>query len=50
MQIQHANNASDKKDNHDILNIDLNIRYMSELSAMMRWACKKNAEQNEDSN
>ena len=50
MQIQHADNASDRRDNHDILNIDLNVKCMSELSAIMRWACKKNAEQNEDSN
>ena len=50
MQIQHADNASDKKNNHDILNIDLNARCMSELSAIIRQACKKNAEQNEDSN
>ena len=36
MQIQHADNASDKKDNHDILNIDSNAKYMSELSVTMK--------------
>ena len=50
IQIQHANNISNKKNNHDILNIDLNVRYMNEFSVMMRQACKKNAEQNENSN
>ena len=50
MQIQHANNASDKKNNHDILNINSDVRCMSELSVIMRQACKKNAEQNENSN
>ena len=29
---------------------DLNARHMSELSAMMRQACKEDAEQNKDSN
>ena len=50
MQIQHADNASNKRDNYDTLNIDLNARCMSKLSATMRWAHKKNAEQNENSN
>ena len=50
IQIQHADNASDKKNNHDILNIDLSVKYMSELLIMMRWACKKNAKQNKNSN
>ena len=50
MQIQHANNASDKKDNHDILNIDLSAKHMSEFSTTMKQACKENAEQNENSN
>ena len=50
MQIQHANNISDKKNNHDILNIDSNARCMSRLSAMMRQAHKEDAEQNENSN
>ena len=50
MQIQHADNASDRKNNHDILNIDSDARHMSELSVIMKWACKKNAEQNENSN
>ena len=50
IQIQYVDNALDKKNNHNILNIDLNTRYMSELSVMMRWACKKNAEQNENLN
>ena len=50
MQIQHADNTSDRKDNHDTLNIDSDTRCMSEFSATMRQACKKNAEQNENSN
>ena len=50
MQIQHADNASDKKDNHDTLNIDLNVKCMSEFSVMMKWACKEDAEQNKNSN
>ena len=50
MQIQHADNASDKKNNHNTLNIDSSIRCMSELSIMMKQACKKNAEQNKNSN
>ena len=50
MQIQHANNISDKKNNHDILNINSNVKHMNEFSAMIRWAHKENAEQNEDSN
>ena len=50
MQIQHADNASDKKNNYDIFNISLNVRCMSELSIMMKQACKKNAEQNKNSN
>ena len=50
MQIQHAGNASDRKDNHDTLNISSSTKCMSELSVIMRQACKKNAEQNEDSN
>ena len=49
-QIQHAGNTSDRRDNHDILNINSDARHMSEFSAMMRWACKEDAEQNEDSN
>ena len=50
MQIQHANNVLNKKNNHDIFNINLNARYMSELSVMMKQACKKNAEQNKNLN
>ena len=50
MQIQHANNISDKKNNHDIFNIDLNARHISKFSATMKWAYKENAEQNEDLN
>ena len=50
MQIQHANNASDRQNNHDTFNIDLSAKHMNELSAMMRQACKENAEQNENSN
>ena len=44
MQIQHADNASDKKDNYNILNIDSSVRCMSELSAMIKQAHKKNIE------
>ena len=44
MQIQHADNALDKKDNHDTFNIDSNTRYMSEFSIMIKQAYKKNAE------
>ena len=36
IQIQHADNISDKKNNHDTFNIDLNARHMSELSIMMK--------------
>ena len=36
MQIQHADNASDRKNNHDTFNIDLNTRCMSEFSIMMK--------------
>ena len=50
MQIQHADNTSDRKDNHDILNINSSTRHMSEFSATMRQACKENTEQNENSN
>ena len=50
IQIQHANNASNKRNNHDTLNIDSNVKCMNEFSAIMRWAHKENAEQNEDSN
>ena len=50
MQIQYASNISDKKNNHDILNIDLNARCMSEFLIMMKQAYKENAEQNENSN
>ena len=49
-QIQHAGNTSDRRDNHDILNISSNARHMSEFSAIMKQAHKEDAEQNEDSN
>ena len=36
MQIQHADNASDRKNNHDIFNINSDAKHMSEFSATMR--------------
>ena len=50
MQIQHADNVSDKKNNHDIFNINLNARHMNEFSITMKQTYKKNAEQNENLN
>ena len=50
IQIQHADNALDKKNNHDTFNINSDVRCINEFSIMMRQACKKNAEQNENSN
>ena len=50
MQIQHADNISNKKNNHDIFNINSDARCMNELLVMMKWVCKKNVEQNENSN
>ena len=41
MQIQHANNTSNKKNNYDILNISLNIRHMNEFSATIKQTHKK---------
>ena len=35
MQIQHADNISNKK-NHNIFNINSNIKYMSELTTTMK--------------
>ena len=50
IQIQHADNVSNRKDNYNTLNISSDARHMSKFSAMMRQAHKENAEQNEDSN
>ena len=44
IQIQHADNISDKKNNHDTFNIDSDAKYMNELSITMRQTHKKNAE------
>ena len=44
MQIQHASNTSNKKNNHDIFNINSDAKHMNELLIIMRQACKKNAE------
>ena len=49
-QIQHTDNTSNWRDNHDILNINSDVKHMSRFSVIMKWACKKNAEQNENSN
>ena len=50
MQIQHADNTSDRRDNHNILNISSDARCMSKLSATIKQAYKEDAEQNKDSN
>ena len=44
MQIQHADNISNKRDNYNTLNISSDIKHMSKLSATMRQACKEDAE------
>ena len=36
MQIQHANNISNKKNNHNTFNINLNAKCMSEFLIMMK--------------
>ena len=36
MQIQHADNISNKKNNHDTFNINSDAKYMSEFSAMIK--------------
>ena len=50
MQIQHADNASNRKNNYDIFNINSDARCINKLSIIMKWAYKKNAEQNKNSN
>ena len=50
IQVQHADYASHRESNHDVCDIDTSIRCMSRLKTMMRWACQKSAEQDDNSN
>ena len=50
MQVQYADYTSDKKSNHNIINIDTNIQNMSKLKVTLKWIHEENAAQNENSN
>ena len=50
MQVQHADHTSDKESDYDIIDINMSTWHMNESEAMLKWACKKDTAQNEDSN